>query len=138
MGKIIKGVTNFAKKVGDIAGGVVNFANKAISFIQKPMDMITAPIKKLAGNVLDKLPFGVGKFIKPFADKLIDHGLSLLAGPVTGGMSIFAKALPTIQKVADFAEKVKGVADTVGALGNQPAQQNFQNIMAHAQAAQVW
>jgi hypothetical protein len=131
IGKVFKKVTSIAGKVGGIAGKVANIAGKAVNFLQSPMTAITGGVKKLAGGLLDKLPFGIGKAIKPFAEKLIDSGASFLAKGPLAGLSIFGKALPTIQKIADFASTVKGVADKVGALGNQPAQQNFQELLAH-------
>jgi len=138
MGGVVKGITNFAKKVGDIAGGVANIANKALSFIQKPLDVLTQPIKGMVGGLLDKLPFGLGNFIKPLAEKLIDGAAGFLAGGPLGGLGILGKAAKTIGDIAKIAETVKGVADKVGALGTPPAQQNFQNLMAWSQAQHVY
>jgi hypothetical protein len=128
IGKAIGGI---ARTVGKVAGAVGKIAN----FIQKPLDLLMSPIKKLVGGVLDKLPFGIGKFIKPFVDKFLDHGLALLAGGPLGGLGILAKAMPTISKIADLAEKVGSVANKVGQVFPPEGKANLQNIFAftHAQ-----
>ena len=138
LGGIGKAIGGIAKTVGGIAGKVADFGGKALSIIQKPMDVLTAPVKKLAGGLLDKLPFGLGKIAKPFVEKLIDSGASFLAGGPLGGLGFLGKAAKTIQDVVKIAETVKGVADKVGAFTNNPlGQANFQNIIAHAQAALI-
>jgi hypothetical protein len=138
LGGIGKAIGGIAKTVGGIAGKVADFGGKALSIIQKPMDALTAPIKNLAGGLLDKLPFGLGKIAKPFVDKLIDSGASFLAGGPLGGLGFLGKAAKTIQDVVKIAETVKGVADKVGAFTNNPTGLgNFQNIIAHAQAALI-
>lgn len=138
MGKMFKAIGNIASKVGQIAGKVASIGSKVLSIIQKPMDMLTAPIKKLAGGVLDKLPFGLGKMIKPFADKFIDGAASWLSGNVLGGLGILGKAAKTVGDVVKVAETVKGVSDKVGAFANNPSGIfNFQNLMAKAQGALV-
>ncbi|MBJ6760857.1 hypothetical protein JGU66_08785 [Myxococcaceae bacterium JPH2] len=137
MGGITKAIGNIAKTVSKVAGGIANIAGKALSFIQSPLKMLTDPLKKLAGGVLDKLPFGIGKMIKPFADKFIDSGASMLLGGPLGGLASLAKFAPTVKSIGDIATGVKGVADKVGALSSQPAQQNFQQLMAWGQAKLV-
>jgi hypothetical protein len=138
LGGIGKAIGGIAKTVGGIAGKVADFGGKALSIIQKPMEALTAPIKNLAGGLLDKLPFGLGKIAKPFVDKLIDSGASFLAGGPLGGLGFLGKAAKTIQDVVKIAETVKGVADKVGAFTNNPTGlNNFQNIIAQAQAAFV-
>jgi phage-related protein len=123
LGGITKAIGGIAKTVGGIAG---------------KMDALTSPIKNLAGGLLDKLPFGLGKLVKPFADKLIDGAASFLAGGPLGGLGFLTKAAKTIQDITKIAETVKGVADKVGAFTNNPTGlSNFQNIIAAAQAAFV-
>jgi hypothetical protein len=134
-GKAIGGI---AKTVGGIAGKVADIGGKVLNVIQKPMDMLTSPIKKLAGGLLDKLPFGLGKIAKPFVDKLIDGAAGFLAGGPLGSLGFLGKAAKTIGDVVKLAETVKGVADKVGAFANNPlGQLNFQKIMAFAQAQHV-
>lgn len=135
LGGITKAIGGIAKTVGGIAGKVADIGGKALSVIQKPMDLLTSPVKKLAGGLLDKLPFGLGKIAKPFVDKLIDGGASLLAGGPLGGLGFLTKAAKTIGDIVKIAETVKGVADKVGAFTNNPAGlSNIQNIFAAAQA----
>jgi hypothetical protein len=131
IGKAIGGI---AKTVGNVAGGIAKVAN----FIQKPLEMLTSPIKKAVGGLLDKLPFGIGKFIKPFAEKFLDHGLGFLAGGPLGGLGVLAKAMPTIAKIGDVASKVADVANKVGAFAENPkGLLNFQNIIAHSHASKL-
>ena len=137
MGGALKAVGKFVGKVGDIAGKVASIGGKVLSVIQKPLDLLTSPIKKLAGGLLDKLPFGLGKFLKPLAEKLIDGAAGFLAGGPLGGLGLLGKAAKTIGDVVKIAETVKGVADKVGALTNPLAQGNFQHLMAAAHGALV-
>lgn len=139
MGGALKAVSSFASKVSDIAGKVADIGGKVLNVIQKPMDALTSPIKNLAGGLLDKLPFGLGKIVKPFADKLIDGAASFLSKGPLGGLSILGKAAKTVGDVTNIAETVKGVADKVGAFANNPlGQGNFQNIIAFAQAQHIF
>jgi hypothetical protein len=139
MGNVLKAVGNFASKVGSIASKVADIGGKVLNVIQKPMEALTGPIKKLAGGLLDKLPFGLGKFIKPIAEKLIDSGASFLSSGPLGAMGILGKAAKTVGDVVKVAETVKGVADKVGAFTNNPlGQGNFQNIIAQAHAAHIF
>jgi hypothetical protein len=135
---ITKAFSGIAKTVSKVAGGVANIAGKALNFIQSPMSAITSPLKKLAGGLLDKMPFNIGKFAKPFVDKFIDGGASMLLGGPLAGLSQLTKFAPTIQSIADIAEKVKAGADKVGALAEKPSLENAQNLFAYAQAQKVF
>lgn len=127
------------KKIGDIAGKVAKVAGKAFDIIQSPAKAITEPLKKIAGGFLDKLPFGIGKIAKPFVDKFLDSGVSmLLGGPLSGVMEMAKKAAPFVKGLGDLATTVKEGADKVGALTEPLAQQNMQNIFAQAQAQHVF
>ncbi|MDY7231343.1 hypothetical protein [Hyalangium rubrum] len=148
MGKIVEAATKFvekaAKTVGDVAGkvkevasGVVSVAEKAMSFLSKPMEAITKPVKDLVGGALKNLPFGLDKVLGPIADKAIDGAASWLSGPVNAVVGLVSKALPTVKKIADWAETIQGVSNQVGALNNPQAQSNFQNQMAYAQGQMV-
>jgi phage-related protein len=139
---LLGGIGNFisgaAKTVSGIAGKVADFGGKALSVIQKPMETLTAPVKKLAGGLLDKLPFGLGKIAKPFVEKLIDSGASFLASGPLGGLGFLGKAAKTVQDVVKIAETVKGIADKVGAFANNPlGQANAQNLLAYAHAQHI-
>jgi len=130
IGKAIGGIARTVGKVADVVG-------KVTSFIQKPLDAIMAPVKKLVGGALDKLPFGIGNFIKPFADKFLDKALSFVAGGPLGGLGLLSKAMPTIKKLADLAETVGGIAKKVGDALPPQGGINLQNIFAHAHAQKL-
>ncbi|WP_223640289.1 hypothetical protein [Corallococcus sp. EGB] len=134
MGGIGKVVSSVAKTVSNIAGGVANIAGKALNFVQNPMGAIAGGLKGIAGGLLDKLPFGLGNLAKPFVEKFIDSGASLLSKGPLAGLSQLTKFAPTVKTIGDIATTVKNGADKVGALASQPAQQNFQNLIAHGQA----
>ena len=130
IGKAIGGIARTVGKVADVVG-------KVTSFIQKPLDQIMAPVKKLVGGALDKLPFGIGNFVKPFADKFLDKALSFVAGGPLGGLGLLTKAMPTIKKLADLAETVGGIAKKVGDALPPQGGINLQNIFAHAHAQKL-
>lgn len=139
IGNIVKSVTSAASKIGDIAHKVADIGGKAVNILSKPEEFVSGFVKKAAGGLLDKLPFGLGKIAKPFADKLIDHGLSLLDKGPLGSVFEFAKKLaPKVGQLADFAETVKGLADKVGAFTNptvgQSVTQNLQEMFSSAHA----
>ena len=131
------GIGKAIGKVANVVGKVANVVSKVTSFIQKPLSAITEPLKKLAGGVLDKLPFGIGKFIKPFADKFLDNALSFVAGGPLGGLGMLAKAMPTISKIGDLAQTVGGIANKVGSVVSPEGKLNLQNIFAHTQAQKL-
>lgn len=137
MGGIGKIVSSIAKTVSSVAGGVANIAGKALNFVQNPVGALAGGLKGIAGGLLDKLPFGLGKLAKPFVDKFIDSGASLLSKGPLAGLSQLTKFAPTVKSIADIAGVVKQGADKVGALASAPAQQNVQNLFAHAQAALI-
>ncbi|AFE07858.1 hypothetical protein D7V80_40845 [Corallococcus sp. CA054B] len=134
MGGIGKIVSSVAKTVSNIAGGVANIAGKALNFVQNPVGALAGGLKGIAGGLLDKLPFGLGNLAKPFVDKFIDSGASMLSQGPLAGLNKLTQFAPTVKSIADIATTVKQGADKVGALASQPAQQNFQNLMAYGQA----
>jgi hypothetical protein len=130
IGQAVGGIARTVSKVADVVGKVTNF-------LQKPLDQIMAPVKKLVGGALDKLPFGIGNFIKPFAEKFLDKALSFVAGGPLGGLGLLTKAMPTIKKLADLAETVGGFAKKVGDALPPQGGINLQNIFAHAHAQKL-
>jgi phage-related tail protein len=146
LGGIGRAISNVAKTVGDVAGKVANvagkvadIAGKAVNILQNPEKALGDFVKKAAGGLLDKLPFNLGNMIKPFAEKVIDGGLSLLSKSAVGSVFEFAKKLaPNVSKLADFAEAVKSGAEKVDAFADNVAGQaslsNVQNIFSAAQA----
>ena len=139
IGGIAKTVTNVASTVSNVAGKVADIAGKAVKILQAPQEAIGGFVKKAAGNLLDKLPPGLSKFIKPFADKVINGGLALLSKGNLGSIMEFAKKLaPKVGDLADFAEKVKAAADKVGGFNTgvvgPAATSNLQEVFSSAQA----
>ncbi|MFL5347457.1 MAG: hypothetical protein ACJ8AT_21950 [Hyalangium sp.] len=139
IGNVLKSVGSVASKVSSVAGKVADIGGKILQVAQKPLGELTAPLKKLAGGFLDKLPFGLGNFVKPFAEKLIDSGASFLSKNVLGATGLLGKATKTVGDVTKLAEGIKGVADKVGAFANNPlGQGNFQQLIAQAHAAHIF
>lgn len=135
--KVASTVSNVAGKISDIAKGATSIGEKILNFVSKPMSELAKPIKDKVGGFLSKLPFGLGDKLKPLADKVIDGAASWLSGPANAVAGIIGKALPTVKKVAEWAEMLKGASDKVGALKNPLAQFNFQNQMAFLQGQMV-
>ena len=129
------GIGKVIHKVADTVGKVASTVGKVTDFLQKPLSKLMEPIKGLVDKALDKLPFGIGNFVKPFADKFMDNALSTVASGPLGGLGFLAKAMPTISKIGDLAHTVSDVADKVGGLTSPQGQSNVQNIFAQAQAA---
>ena len=138
LGKAFNAVKDIAGKVGDFAGKVANVAGKAVKIMEAPQEVVGGFLKKAAGGLLNKLPFGLGKMAEPFVNKLIDNGLSFLAkGPLAGVTAALTKFAPTVADIANVAEKVKKAADKVKAFEIPEALQNFQEITASAHAEKL-
>src|SRR6218665_410178 len=123
--------------IGKALGKVAGVVGKVTDFIQKPLSKLMEPIKKLVGGALDKLPFGIGNFIKPFANKFLDNALSFVAGGPLGGLGFLAKAMPTISKIGDLAQTVGGIANKVSGAISPEGNLNLQNIFSHAHAQKL-
>jgi hypothetical protein len=135
IGKVFSGIKNVANKVGDIAGKVAEIGGKAVKILQAPEEAIGGFVKKAAGGLLNKLPFGLGKIAEPFVNKLIDKGLDFLSKGPLGGIFEFAKKLaPKVDQLADFAEVVSKKAKQVGGFELPGVAENLQNIFARSQA----
>ena len=138
VGSIMKGIKNVASTVGNIASTVANVAGKAVKILEAPQQVIGDFAKKALGGLADKLPFGLGKIAKPFIDKLVDGGLSLLAkGPLAGIFTAATKLAPKVKDIADIAETVSGAAKKVGAFELPQALQNAQEIFSYAHAQKL-
>ncbi len=122
----------FIKKIGKTA---LNVVKKVTSFIQAPLDMITKPFKSLIGKVCDKLPFGLGNLIKPFADKFLSSAVGYLAGgPLGGFLATLDKMKPTAQILGGVADCLDGsMKDGLGSLSKMPMS-NIRNAFAFTQA----
>ena len=135
---ILGKVGGFVGKVDNVLDKVASGVNTGVKFLTTPLNELLKPLAKKVeekvGGLLDKLPFGLGNFVKPFVSKFIDKGLGLLSGKTLGGFSFLAKFMPTVQKLADLANTIAGVLDPVEKLFPQQ-QQNAANVIArrHAQ-----
>jgi hypothetical protein len=132
---------SFFSSIGKALGGVVhtvtNFADKALNILQKPLDFVTKPIQGLMDGLLDKLPLGIGTFVKPFADKFLSMGINwLAAGPLGGVMSFISSAAKTVGTVDSVLHTIDGALNGGVQSLPDPAKQNVQNAIAfaHAQA----
>jgi hypothetical protein len=134
---------SFFSSIGKALGGFVHkathIADVVTGILKKPLDFVTKPLSGLVGKICDKLPFGIGSFIKPYAQKFLSMGINwLAAGPLGGFMA-------TLQQVSGIADKVDSVLHTVdGALNGgvaslpAPAKQNAQEGFAFAQAQELF
>lgn len=125
----------FFNSIGKAISSVTKFANKALNFIKAPLDFVTKPLQNVLGKVADKLPFGLGKLVKPFIGTFLNQGLAWLAGGPLGGF------LGLMNKIAPTAEKIVGIlnmADSAvnGGLKNLPdaALSNARNAFAYTHA----
>lgn len=126
MGFIGRAFRSIARVGGSIfrgIGRVASFASKAMSFIKAPLNMIQKPLQGLMDKVLDKLPFGVGKFIKPFADKFLGHALSTVLGGPLGALTSLASKIPNF-------DGIKKIVDTI----DQVANGGIKNILPQGRA----
>jgi hypothetical protein len=103
--------------------------------VKAPLDFLTKPLLNVANSLLDKLPFGIGKIIKPFADTFLQSAVGWLAGgPLGGIMSMISGAEKTVQTV----DTVLHAADSAlnGGLKSLPqaALENAQNLFSFAHA----
>jgi phage-related protein len=124
---------------GKILSKVTSVVSTVSSFISNPISAITKPLTGLVDKLADKLPFGLGKLVKPFADKFLGMGVSwLMGGPLGGLTSMLGKIAPTVGKISDVLNTVNGAVNGGKGLTSLagPALQNAQNIFAnqHAQA----
>lgn len=132
LGGIGKAVGGLANGISGIAGKIGSALSQVSGLVDKAMSAITGPLKGMIGNLLDKLPFGIGQLAKPFADKFIDNGLAMVAGGPLGGVaSMFGKA-GTVGKLADMVDTVRTGAKAVGDIAE--GRFNAQQMAAFAQA----
>ena len=127
VGRVFRSVT---RAVGRVAG----FVTKGLDFLQKPLSVLTKPLSGMLGKVLDKLPFGIGKLVKPLVDKFLNNALSFLAPGGVGLLGALTKAVPSLSKLTDIAKTVGDVAGGISKLTNPQAQSNITEIFAFAQS----
>lgn len=126
---------SFLSGLGKALHTVTGIADKVLSVVKAPLDFITKPLIGLANKLLDKLPFGLGKIVEPFADMFLQSAVGWMAGgPLGGIMSMISAAEPTVQTI----DTVLHVADSAvnGGLKSLPALalENAQNLFSFAHA----
>jgi hypothetical protein len=128
-------IGNFFSKATSVVDTVTKIADKVTSFIKAPLDMITKPLQGALDGLADKLPFGLGKVVKPFVDKFLPTALSWLAGgPLGGFFGMLTKIAPTAEKIDSVLDTVDGAMDKgIGGLSDL-AKQNLTNGTAWTQA----
>ncbi|MFH1809471.1 MAG: hypothetical protein ABIJ09_12050 [Pseudomonadota bacterium] len=135
---ISRAVGGIARSISRPLSRITSFANKAMSFIQKPLSMlnkITEPFKQALGGMLDKLPGGIGKMLKPFVDKFFNSALSFVAGGPLGAFGQLAGFASQAGKAVDLLNTVNSA---VGGLQNGLTPEGISNIaqiFAKSQAA---
>lgn len=123
-----RAVSRVAGSIARPLSRITSFANKALSFIQKPMELlnkVTEPFKNMLNGVLDKLPGGIGKMLKPFVDKFFNSALSFVAGGPLGAFGQFANIANAAGKGVELLNTVN---DAVGGLQNGLSPEGIHNI----------
>lgn len=128
-------IGGFFRRAVDFVGRAASVVQKGLDFLQKPMDLLTKPLSGLVGKVLDKLPFGIGNFIKPFAEKFIQNGLGLLAPGGLGILGALTQAVPSLGKLNDLVGTVSNVVGGIQNITSPEGRANLVEMVAqrHAQ-----
>ncbi|MCP3166665.1 hypothetical protein [Myxococcus qinghaiensis] len=132
LGKALGGLGGLAKGIGDALGKVSEALGKVSGLLDKGLSAITGPLKDIVGKALDNLPFGIGQLAKPFADKFIDNGLSMVAGGPLAGVSSMLGQAQNVGKLADTVETVRNAATVAGDIAQ--GKFNAQQLAAFAQS----
>jgi len=125
----------FLSGIGKLVSKVTSFADKALSFIKAPLDFVMKPLQGALEKVADKLPFGLGKVVKPFIGQFLSSAAGWLAGgPLGGFFSMLPKIANTAEKINDVLHLVDGALN--GGIGGLPdeAKENVTEGTAWAQA----
>lgn len=129
------GVGRFFSRAVGFVGRAASFVQKGLDFIQKPIsELISKPLSGLMGKVLDKLPFGIGKFVKPLVDKFLNNALSFLAPGGMGILGALTKAIPSLSKLNDMVKTVGDVVGGINKLNLPQAQSNITELVAFRQS----
>jgi hypothetical protein len=126
---------SFLSKIGSAFKSVVSVVGKGLDILKAPLDFVMKPIQGALEKVADKLPFGLGKIVKPFISTFLDQAVGWLAGgPLGGVFSLVSKGANTASKIDDILHTVDGALGG-GILGlPQEAQDNVAEGTAWAQA----
>lgn len=126
---------SFFSKIGSAFKSVMGTVGKVLDVVKKPLDFITKPLQGALEKLADKLPFGLGKVVKPFIGTFLNNAIGWLAGgPLGGFFSMVSNVANTAGKIDDILHTVDGMLGG-GILGlPQEAQENVQEGTAWAQA----
>lgn len=129
-------IGGFFRRAVDVVGRAASFVQKGLDFIQKPFnELISKPLSGLVGKVLDKLPFGIGNFVKPFVDKFLNNALSFLAPGGLGILGALTKAIPSLSGLSNMVGTISNVVGGIQNITQPQARANLAEIVAqrHAQ-----
>ena len=125
----------FLSGIGKVFHKVASVVEKGLSFIQAPLNFVMKPLENVLDKVADKLPFGIGKIIKPFISTFLNSAIGCLAGGPLGGLfSIVNKVADTAGKIDDVLHLVDGTLN--GGIASLPdeAKANLTEGTAWSQA----
>lgn len=126
---------SFLSGLGKMVHTVTGIADKVLGFVKAPLDFITKPFIGLANTLLDRLPFGIGKLVEPFADAFLQSAVGFVAGGPLGGMfAMISGAEKTVQTVDTVLHVADGVLNGGLKALPQEALANAQNLFAFAHA----
>lgn len=123
-------------RIGGFFRRAVSFVQKGLDFLQKPLnELVSKPLSKLLGKVLDKLPFGIGNFVKPFVDKFLNNALSFLAPGGLGILGALTKAIPSLSGLTSMVNTLDNVVGGLQNITQPQARANLAELVAqrHAQ-----
>lgn len=117
-----------------LAKGALNLATKPFSMVAK----LTAPLTKIAGKILNKLPFG--RFVAPFVQQFLSNPMAFMAGGPLGmfGMLAGEAANGKGGGISGLLSMVtKGLGGPLANLLSPQALNNVANLSAHAHASRI-
>lgn len=128
----------FLSGIGKIVSKASSIVSKVASFIKSPAESITKLVSPLIGKLANKLPFGLGKLVAPFAEKFLGAAVGWLAkGPLAGVFGMLQKISPTVEKLSGFLKSADKLLN--GGLKSlpQPAKENVANVAAYNHARAI-
>ena len=128
----------FLSSIGNIVSKASGIVSKVSDFIKSPAESITKLVSPLIDKVANKLPFGLGKVVAPFAQKFLGTAVNWLAqGPLAGVFGMLQKVSPTVEKLSGFLKSADKLLN--GGLKSlpQPAKENVANVAAYNHARAI-
>jgi acyl-coenzyme A synthetase/AMP-(fatty) acid ligase len=117
--------------IGKVVGNIGKQLSKGVEYLRQPLDVLLAPVKKFAGDIGGAVAGDAGR---AFVNKHFDKAVAWLAAAELGAIGLIAKALPTVQKIAEFAEQIKQASDRLAEKISPEGKTNMAHIMAQAQS----